>query len=107
MREPQKSIELCRGDSTWDVVVDDVVVTSASDLQWAAFHALILAELYEWPYVELGEGVPVDAIEEGLRAHAGWDATSPELGSEVRLRAARPLDAPPEGALQPPRVVSR
>ncbi len=89
MREPIKSIKLCRGDTGWEVLVDDVVISGANDLQWAAFDALLLAEIYEAPRVEIGPGVPVHAIEEGLRAHAQWDAAELELGAEVQKPAAR------------------
>jgi hypothetical protein len=88
MRE-LKSIKLCRGDSGWEVLVDDVAVSSASDLQWAAFDALLLAEIYDVPHVQVGDGVPINAIEEGLRAHAQWDAADHGLRTDVRGLAAR------------------
>jgi hypothetical protein len=73
----------------WEVLVDEVVMSSSSDLQWAAFDALLLAEIYDAPRVDVGEGVPVHAIEEGLRAHAQWDAADLELRGEVRPLARR------------------
>jgi hypothetical protein len=74
MRQPPKSIKLCRGDTEWEVAVDGEVVSCSKDLQWAAFDALLLAEIYETSRVEVGEGVPLDAIEQGLQAHAAWDS---------------------------------
>ncbi len=72
----------------WEVLVDDVAESSASDLQWAAFDAL-LAEIYEIPHAQAGDGVPINAIEEGLRAHAQWDAADHGLRTDVRGLAAR------------------
>ena len=74
MCQPPKRIKLCRGDTEWEVAVDGEVVSSSRDLEWAAFDALLLAEIYEASRVEVGEGVPFDAIEQGLQAHAAWEA---------------------------------
>ncbi len=59
MSEPQMEHRTVpRSIRAWDVVVDGVVVAvSASDLHGLPSHALILARPYEWPRVEIGEGV--------------------------------------------------
>jgi hypothetical protein len=55
------TIKLLRADGLWKVVGDGLL-SEASDLAWAALDALQLAEQYGTT-VELGDGVPEDALE--------------------------------------------
>ena len=57
------TIKLLRGEGTWKVIGDELL-SEASDLGWAALDALLLAE-QQGTTVELGEGVPEDALELG------------------------------------------
>jgi hypothetical protein len=66
------TIRLVRGDGVWQVVGDSVLAESP-DLAWAAFDALALAEL-EGSGVELGEGVPKNALDLGRRRSRAIEA---------------------------------
>jgi hypothetical protein len=57
------TIKLLRDSDFWKVVGDGLQ-SESSDLEWAALDALVLAELHGTT-VELGEGVPADALELG------------------------------------------
>ena len=48
------------------------ISNTAVDLDWAAFDALFLAEIYG-THVELGDGVPADALELGRRLRVHWN----------------------------------
>lgn len=56
-------IKLLRDNGLWKVVGDSLL-SESNDLEWAALDALLLAELHGTT-VELGEGVPADALERG------------------------------------------
>lgn len=66
------TIKLVRGDGIWKVLGDGVLAES-SDLAWAAFDALTLADL-QGASVELGEGVPKDALDLGRQKGAMLEA---------------------------------
>lgn len=77
------TIKLVRGDGVWKVVGDGVLAES-SELAWAAFDALTLAEL-QGATVELGEGVPRDALELG-RQKGRCSRRSDEGRTDRRVR---------------------
>jgi hypothetical protein len=64
------TIRLRWSGTAWEVVGKDVL-TTALELDWAAFDALVLAELHGTT-VELGDGVPADALELGGRLRERW-----------------------------------
>jgi hypothetical protein len=64
-------LELLRGDGVWKVVGVGVRIETRV-LAWAALDALTLAEMYG-AVVELGEGVPEDALAQGRRLAEVFD----------------------------------
>jgi hypothetical protein len=59
------TIKVLREGGLWKVVGQGVNI-EARELEWAIFDALTLAEI-QGVTVELGEGVPKDALERGRR----------------------------------------
>jgi hypothetical protein len=55
------TIKLLHQDGLWRVVSDGLL-SESSDLEWAALDALLLAEIYGTT-IELGAGVPADALD--------------------------------------------
>ena len=55
----------------WEVTGEGISNT-AVDLDWAAFDALFLAEVHGTT-VELGEGVPPDALDLGRQLRKHWN----------------------------------
>jgi hypothetical protein len=66
------TIKLVRGDGVWKVVGSGVLAESA-DLGLAAFDALTLAEIHGTT-VELGEGVPANALDLARARHQELEA---------------------------------
>lgn len=66
------TIKLLRSDGVWKVV-GKTLLSQSLDLEWAAFDALLLAELHG-ASIELGEGVPEDALERALERIKQLDA---------------------------------
>ena len=64
-------IRLQKHGTGW-VVSGEGVSNRAVDLDWAAFDALFLAEVHGTT-VELGEGVPGDALELGRKLRERWN----------------------------------
>jgi hypothetical protein len=65
------TIKLQKRGTGWEVIGEGVS-NRAVDLDWAAFDALFLAEIHG-THVELGDGVPPDALELGKRLRAHWN----------------------------------
>lgn len=66
------TVKLRRGRWGWEVLLGDLLFSRSSKLEWAAVDALLLAEAYSADQVELGEGVPVDALERGAAFRNRW-----------------------------------
>jgi hypothetical protein len=64
-------IKLQKHGMGW-MVSGEGVSNRAVDLDWAAFDALFLAEVHGTT-VELGEGVPSDALELGRQLRQRWN----------------------------------
>ena len=75
-------IKLVRGDGAWRVVGESVLAES-SDLAWAAFDAVMLAKIQDTT-VELGDGVPEDAIAQAREREAELEAFRPPSSSSRR-----------------------
>lgn len=73
-------VELRRGSFGWEVVVGGSVMSSSAELEWAAFDALLLAEIHESSGVTLGAGVPNDALDRGKRVREHWESRAHGLG---------------------------
>ncbi len=55
------TIKLLCVDGLWKVM-GETLLSESSDLEWAALDALLLSEIYGTT-VELGDGVPADALD--------------------------------------------
>ena len=75
-----KKVELRRGSFGWEVVVGDSVMSSSAELEWAAFDALLLAEIHGSNSVTLGAGVPADALDRGRRVREHWENRAQQPG---------------------------
>lgn len=64
-------IKLQKHGMGW-VVSGEGVTNRAVDLDWAAFDALFLAEVHGTT-IELGEGVPDDALDLGRQLRRQWN----------------------------------
>jgi len=80
-------IRLYRGDFSWEVSVDDAVVSRQLRLLQAANDALTFAELNQVRDIELGEGVPA-CILERTRKRRARPSARPEAVHEAE-RATR------------------
>ncbi len=65
------TIKLQKQGTGW-VVTGEGISNAAVDLDWAAFDALLLAEIHG-TNVELGDGVPPDALELGKLLRERWN----------------------------------
>ena len=74
MKVTAKTLELRRGATGWEIVVGDSVVRSSGELEWAAFDAILLAEMHGASGIELGYGVPDDALVRGQALRETWEA---------------------------------
>jgi hypothetical protein len=68
IRENQVNIKLERGSNGW-VVLRGGVLSVSRELEEAAFGAVLLADLHATS-VELGNGVPEEALERARQRHA-------------------------------------
>jgi hypothetical protein len=75
-----EKVELRRGRFGWEVVVGESVMSSTAELEWAAFDALLLAEIHGSSSVTLGAGVPADALDRGRRVREHWEGRTEQPG---------------------------
>lgn len=74
MKVTEKTLELRRGETGWEIVVGNSVVRSCGELEWAAFDAILLAEMHGASGIELGAGVPENALALGQALRRNWEA---------------------------------
>lgn len=73
MKETAKMLELRRGSAGWEIAIGDTVLRTSGELEWAAFDAILLAEMHGASGIALGDGVPSDALARGQALRETWE----------------------------------